>query len=147
MAISPHGPQDIAALASALPDGTVGERMIVDAYSSDGWLMSGGYSVEGRLIASEGELLASELMAHAAPSLDLFPGVERGELRLNVRILYASMSASQAVDVSKSPLVFAVDALTDIEDAFAGRAAIIRADAAPDLRRAHSELVLGEPRG
>jgi len=145
VAITPNGPVGIRQLAATLPMGTAGERIIVDVYSAEGWLMASGYSLDGRAVRSEGAQLEDETVNSAAVSIDLFPGTDKSELRANVRVLYATMRAAQAVEVSEDSLIYTVDPLTDIEDAFAGRAAIVEVDSVPDIRAAHADLVLGNP--
>jgi len=145
VAITPDGPRAVEEIASILPATALGERLIVDVFTPDGWLMATGYDISGRGVKADAAAVATEVIDLAAASIDLFPGVDRRELRTSVRTMYVVMPAASAVDATSHRSIFAVDPLADIEDTYAGRAAIVDVESAPDLREAHARLVLGRP--
>lgn len=145
VAVTPDGGRSVAELATKLPDRATGVRLIADIYSPAGWIMSSGYGIDGRMVNGEAPEIEIEVLDWAATAIDGYDDVTRGNIRAEVRVLYARMNAADAAELSELAGVYAVDALTDIADAFAGQAAIVDVVNAPDLREAHSRLVLGRP--
>lgn len=146
VAISPNGRRSVSEVAAAIGPEAIGMRLIVDVYAPEGWLMTAGMGIEGRKFASEAAAIDDEVLDIASLPLDQFPGITRKDLRAEVRILYVRMPAASAQAASRTPeVILAVDALTDIKDAFAGRAAIIEVENAPELREVQARLVLGHP--
>lgn len=143
VAVTPDGGRSVAELAKKLPQRATGVRLIADIYSPAGWLMSSGYGIDGRRVSDEAPNIEIEVLDWAATAIGGYDGVTRENIHAEVRVLYARMNAAEAAELSDLAGVYAVDALTDIADTFAGRAAIVEVANAPDLREAHARLVLG----
>lgn len=145
VAVSPSGARSIGELAGALPPDAIGQRLIVDVYAPAGWIMTVGYDIADRNFVADADAIAAAVLDQAANSLDQFRGITRSDLSVGVRIVYLQMSATSAQEASQQPIIYAIDPLTDIADAFRGRAAIVVVSNAPELRVAHASLVLGDP--
>jgi hypothetical protein len=120
-------------------------ELIVDVFTEDGWLMSSGRGFSGRELASSASDFEVEFLDQVSASLDLYPGVQRDDLRLEVRSVRLVMSAESARVTAAKPEVLLVDPLTDLSDSYAGRAAIVTVGNPPDVREAHARLVVGDP--
>lgn len=145
VAVSPNGARSITEIANALHGKAIGRQLIVDVYAPGGWLMTVGYDLSGRDFVAEADAISAAVLDQAATSLDQFAGITRADLSAAVRIVYLEMSATSAQEASQEPTIYAVDPLTDIADAFRGRAAIVVVGNAPELRVAHARLVLTDP--
>ncbi|HYN50720.1 MAG TPA: hypothetical protein VES62_07325 [Thermoleophilaceae bacterium] len=143
--ISPSGPTSTAAFLDVLSCPCEGVSLIVDVFGPEGWMMAAGRELVGRDVRLAASLIETEILDQAAFSLDNFPGVTRADLRAEVRMVRVKMTAQSAYATSVRDEVLLVDLLTDIADAYAGRAAVVEVVGAPDLREAYQRLVLGDP--
>lgn len=142
--VAPSGSMPIARLA-ALLDCTCPGELIVDVYAHGMWLMTAGRLVDGADLDDDGTGAETAILGQVEASLDLFPGIAATDLAIAVRSMRTSLSAEEAVRLSREPDVFAVDPLTDLARGETGRAAIVELGRGPDLRELHARLVLDAP--
>ena len=143
--VAPAKPLTLPEVADILPPSSAVEFVIADIYTGDGgWLMSSGRSLFDADLAAAPDKAEREILDQASVSLHQFSKVDPSQNRAQVRSLRLSVSAADAVALSLHPNVLIVDPLTDIAGEFAGDAAVVEINNAPDLWEAYARLVLKE---
>lgn len=145
--LSPNTEVSVTAFAQSLSCPCESVHLTVDVYGPGGWMMAAGREIIGRDFAAQSRAIESEILDQAAFSLDQFPGVRRADLRANVRAVQLRMTADAALASSRSESVLVVDPLSDIADAYAGRAAVVEVANAPELWQEFARIVLNRPLG
>lgn len=143
--VAPAEPLTLPELAAILPCPCAAEYVIADIYTADGgWLMNSRRNMSDADLEAAPEKAEREILDQASFSLDQFSKVEPRDIRAEVRSIRLSLSASDAVTLSLHPSVLIVDPLTDLADEYAGDAAVVSVENAPDLWEAYARLVLGK---
>jgi hypothetical protein len=143
--ISPARRISFAEFVGVLTCPCTGVSLSVDVYGPDGWLMQAGHNIAGRDIVADADAIESEIRQEVALTLDLYPGVKSSDLEFAVRRVSVKMPANAAVLSARHDDVLAIDPLTDLADAYAGRSAVLEVEGAPDVREVYARLVLHKP--
>lgn len=122
-----------------------GYEIVVDVFGANGWLMSAGGNFGGINLPASMLDLERELLDQARMSLDQFAANDTADLRLTVRQIEVSLTASEAQSISTKPGILLVDPLTDLADRYGSMAAVVEVSGSPSAFAAYAEYVLGSP--
>lgn len=143
--VAPNALYGLSAFVGGLACDCRGASIVVDVFSSSGWLMSSGRQLSGEHVRKSARTLEADLLAQAAASLDQFAAADRQGVRLTVRRIEVDLPASQALVLAQRSDVLLVDPLTDLADAYQDAAALVTVGPGPDAFFAHARLNLGNP--
>lgn len=141
--VTPSALTTIPELAAALDCRCAVVAVNADVFVGDAWIMSVGGGFDGSDLASDAAEIQSTLLNAASSNLDLYPSVDKADIRLTARSLRLRLTASEARSVSKKGTVLLVDPTTDIHDRFATRAAVVEVHNTPDVFTWYAEKELG----
>lgn len=116
-------------------------EIAVDVFVGNTWAFSSGRWLEGPVDAAAASQLLMEQAADAA-TLNL-RGVAASDLRIFVRRISLTAPAADALVMSERPDVLLVDPLDDLADLYAGRAAFIGVQGAPEVFYGYARWRLG----
>jgi hypothetical protein len=143
--IAPSRLVDVSSFAAGLTCDCRGVSIIVDVFSSAGWLMASGRPLTRQSIRASGDELEADLLEQAAVSLDQFSAADTKGIHVTVRRIEVDVPAGEALKLAALANVLMVDTTTDLADAYRNVAATIQVGPGPDVFAAYAEFRLGNP--
>lgn len=118
--------------------------VVADVWVDEAWMMEVGLmgTADEPLKGGMGSI-REELLAEAESALDLYKGVHPSDLSMTMRRLRLLVPATRAKQLIGAPDVLVVDTLQDVEDDFAGDAAVVEVKDAARIFRDYARYELG----